>query len=121
LEPPQSIAGFHAYGISPNRIISISVTHYFSSRWLYSSYICIETTLTSADLGYDVSDEMIMMNKMMSFLSGRVVHDEVDSDYNIIRARQLCGSWADGQRKIVVISQIPVGAASTYNHNALYF
>ena len=57
---------------------------------------------------------------MMSFLSGRVVHDEVDSDYSIIRARQLCGSWADGQRKIVVISQIPMGAASTYNHNALY-
>jgi hypothetical protein len=30
---------------------------------------------------------MIMMNKMMSFLSGRVVHDEVDSDYSIVRER----------------------------------
>ena len=57
----------------------------------------------SADLGYDVSDEMIMMNKMMGFLSGRVVHDEVDSDYSIIRARPLCRDWADGQRKVVVI------------------
>jgi hypothetical protein len=66
---------------------------------------------------------MIMMNKMMSFLSGRVVHDEVDSDYSIVRERApvVQGGWADGQRKVVVvISQIPMGAASTYNDNALY-
>jgi hypothetical protein len=63
-----------------------------------------------------------MMNKMVSFLRGRVVHDEVDSDYSIVRARARCaGGWADGQRIVVVISQIPAAAASTYNHNALYF
>jgi hypothetical protein len=60
---------------------------------------------------------------MMSFLSGRMVHDEVDSDYSIVRERApvVQGGWADGQRKVVVIvSQIPVAVASTYNDNALY-
>lgn len=36
------------------------------------------------------------------------------------RAPVVQGGWADGQRKIVVVSQIPVAAASTYNDNALY-
>lgn len=38
------------------------------------------------------------------------------------RAPVVQGGWADGQRKVVVIivSQIPAAAASTYNDNALY-
>jgi hypothetical protein len=41
-----------------------------------------------------------MMNKMMIFLRGRVVHDEVDSDFTASseRAPVVQEGWADGQR-----------------------
>lgn len=116
------MAGLYVYDISPNRITSISVIHYFHHDGCSHHNVCIERPISRQQIWDDVFNEMIMMNKMMSFLSGRVVHDEVDSDYSIVRERApvVQGGWADGQRKAVVISQIPVAAASTYNDNALY-
>jgi hypothetical protein len=41
----------YVYGISPNRITSISVIHHFHHDGCSHHNVCIETNLTSADLG----------------------------------------------------------------------
>ena len=123
MEPPRSIAGLHAYGISSNRITSISVIHYFHHDGCIHQDVCIERPISRQQVwDNDVSNEMIMMNKMMSFLRGHVVYDEVDSDFTAssARARPLCRSWADGQRKVVVVTQTPMAAASTTIMTMLY-
>jgi len=59
-----------------------------------------------------------MMNKMMTFLRGRVVYDEVDSDYSIIRAPVVQGL---GRRPKKSSNNSYGSSLHNYNHNALYF
>jgi hypothetical protein len=69
------------------------VIHYFHHDGCIHQDVCIERPISRQQVwDNDVSNEMIMMNKMMSFLRGHVVYDEVDSDFtaSTARARPRC-------------------------------